>query len=190
MPRGNEARTKARNTLIVERGAALTLLPGVVSNHLAMGVFYPMRKSKKTRMDLDMEKKNQGELSRGKAREREKLLAEDRELVRRAKEKLYNKYLQKVFTYVYYRVGNVEDAEDITGNVFLHALLNLDRYEYRGLPFSSWLLRIAHNMVANWYRSKSREVWTRIEMGEEIEGGDGEGGGKDKSDAGYCQLAS
>ncbi len=124
----------------------------------------------------EMENKSWEEFARGSFGEREKLLTDDRDLVRRAKEKkdvfeeLYRKYLQKVYTYVYYRVGTVEDAEDITGNVFLHALLNLERYEDRGLPFSSWLLRIAHNMVANWYRSKSRETWSRMEIEEEIVG--------------------
>ena len=87
---------------------------------------------------------------------------EDGALVRRAKEEreafeaLYLKYLKKVYTYIYYRVGNVEDAEDITESVFLHALIHLNRYQDRGIPFSAWLLRIAHNLVANWHRSSSR----------------------------------
>lgn len=88
--------------------------------------------------------------------------SEDGALVQRAKEEreafdaLYIKYLKKVYTYVYYRVGSVEDAEDITESVFLHALLHLDRYQDRGIPFSAWLLRIAHNLVANWHRDGSR----------------------------------
>ncbi len=93
----------------------------------------------------------------------EKTHHEDGALVRRAKEEreafeaLYLKYLKKVYTYIYYRVGNVDDAEDITESVFLHALIHLDRYQDRGIPFSAWLLRIAHNLVANWHRSsKSR----------------------------------
>ncbi len=87
---------------------------------------------------------------------------EDGVLVRRAQEKredfeaLYRKYLKKVYTYVYYRVGNVQDAEDITESVFLHALLHLNNYQDRGIPFSAWLLRIAHNLVANWYRNANR----------------------------------
>jgi RNA polymerase sigma-70 factor, ECF subfamily len=87
---------------------------------------------------------------------------EDRALVARAKERkeafdaLYRKYLKKVYTYIYYRVGNVEDAEDITESVFLHALLHLDGYQDRGIPFSAWLLRIAHNLVANWHRNAGK----------------------------------
>ena len=75
---------------------------------------------------------------------------------REAFEALYSKYLKKVYTYVYYRVGNVDDAEDITESVFLHALVHLERYQDRGIPFSAWLLRIAHNLVANWHRDNSR----------------------------------
>lgn len=99
-----------------------------------------------------------------------KIYHEDSALVLRAKENreafeaLYTKYLKKVYTYVYYRVGNVEDAEDITESVFLHALLHLNRYQDRGIPFSAWLLRIAHNLVANWHRSSKH----RYEVGMEV----------------------
>lgn len=92
----------------------------------------------------------------------EKIYQEDSALVRRAKEEreafdaLYTKYLRRVYTYVYYRVGNVDEAEDITESVFLHALVHLDRYQDRGIPFSAWLLRIAHNLVANWHRNSNR----------------------------------
>ena len=87
---------------------------------------------------------------------------EDGVLVRRAQEEreafaaLYEKYLKQVYTYVYYRVGSVEDAEDISESVFLHALIHLERYQDRGIPFSAWLLRIAHNLVANWHRNSRR----------------------------------
>jgi RNA polymerase sigma-70 factor (ECF subfamily) len=94
---------------------------------------------------------------------------EDRALVASAKERreafdaLYLKYLKKVYTYIYYRVGNKEDAEDITESVFLHALLHLDRYQDRGIPFSAWLLRIAHNLVANWHRNTGRRRMVVLE---------------------------
>lgn len=102
------------------------------------------------------------------------LCHEDSLLVRRAREKreafeaLYTKYLRKVYTYVYYRVGNKEDAEDIAESVFLHALVHLDRYQDRGIPFSAWLLRIAHNLVANWHRSSSRARPVALEAAEEL----------------------
>ena len=94
---------------------------------------------------------------------------EDGVLVRKAQEKredfeaLYRKYLKKVYTYVFYRVGKAEDAEDITESVFLHALVHLDRYQDRGIPFSAWLLRIAHNLVANWHRSGGRRRMVDLE---------------------------
>ncbi|MBC7229022.1 MAG: sigma-70 family RNA polymerase sigma factor [Actinobacteria bacterium] len=99
---------------------------------------------------------------------------EDAELVRRAKEEreafgaLYAKYLRKVYTYVYYRVGNADDAEDITESVFLHALVHLERYQDRGIPFSAWLLRIAHNLVANWHRNGKRRRMVGLEGAEPL----------------------
>jgi len=104
----------------------------------------------------------------------EKTHHEDGALVRRAKEEreafevLYAKYLKKVYTYVYYRVGNMEDAEDITESVFLHALVHLDRYQDRGIPFSAWLLRIAHNLVANWYRNSKRRRSVGLDSAEPL----------------------
>ncbi|MFW6113405.1 MAG: RNA polymerase sigma factor [Actinomycetota bacterium] len=102
---------------------------------------------------------------------------EDGALVQRAKEDreafdaLYRKYLKKVYTYVYYRVGRVEDAEDITESVFLHALIHLNRYQDRGIPFSAWLLRIAHNLVANWHRSASRRSMVGLDAVELLSDG-------------------
>ena len=74
--------------------------------------------------------------------------------------KLYELYVGRIFNYVYYRVGNTHDAEDITSNVFIKALRSLGNYRHMGLPFSAWLYRIAHNMVANHHRdnSKVREI--------------------------------
>jgi RNA polymerase sigma-70 factor (ECF subfamily) len=64
--------------------------------------------------------------------------------------------LTRVYTYVYYRTGNVHDAEDLTERVFFQALTYLPSYKERGLPFSAWLLTIAHNLVANWHRDRRR----------------------------------
>lgn len=55
------------------------------------------------------------------------------------------------------RVGNVPDAEDLTSKIFYNALANINRWHPRpDVPFESWLFRIAHNVVANWYRDNSR----------------------------------
>jgi RNA polymerase sigma-70 factor (ECF subfamily) len=87
---------------------------------------------------------------------------DDAELVARAKVDpeafgtLYGRYVSKIYSYLYYRTGNTHDAEDLTARVFQRALVNLDRYTSRGLPFSAWLYRIAHNLVANWHRDQGR----------------------------------
>jgi len=69
---------------------------------------------------------------------------------------LYELYVDRIYSYIYHRVGNVQDAEDLTARTFYRALEKLNSYEDRGLPFSAWLFRIAHNLVANWHRDQSR----------------------------------
>jgi RNA polymerase sigma-70 factor (ECF subfamily) len=69
---------------------------------------------------------------------------------------LYERYVDRIFNYIYYRTGNVNDAEDLTARVFQRALHHITNYTDRGLPFSAWLYRIAHNLVANWHRDRSR----------------------------------
>lgn len=69
---------------------------------------------------------------------------------------LYSCYVERIYRYVYFRVGGVSDAEDITSRVFMRAYQNLQRYRHLGLPFSAWLYRIAHNQVANYHRDQSR----------------------------------
>ncbi|HUV74260.1 MAG TPA: sigma-70 family RNA polymerase sigma factor [Anaerolineae bacterium] len=88
----------------------------------------------------------------------------EEKLVERAKEDpeafgvLYEMYVDKIYQYVFYRTGNRYDAEDLTAKTFYKALSNLERYRYRGLPFSAWLYRIAHNLVANWHRDRKRRT--------------------------------
>jgi RNA polymerase sigma-70 factor, ECF subfamily len=69
---------------------------------------------------------------------------------------LYERYIDRIFNYVYYRTGNVNDAEDLTARVFHRAMHHIENYTDRGVPFSAWLYRIAHNLVANWHRDRSR----------------------------------
>jgi len=69
---------------------------------------------------------------------------------------IYEQYVERIFNYVYYRTGNVDDAEDLTARVFFRALHHIQNYHDRGVPFSAWLYRIAHNLVANWHRDRSR----------------------------------
>jgi RNA polymerase sigma-70 factor (ECF subfamily) len=69
---------------------------------------------------------------------------------------LYERYVDRIYNYIYYRTGNHHDAEDLTSHTFHRALQHVPRYVDRGVPFSAWLYRIAHNLVANWHRDRSR----------------------------------
>ncbi len=70
--------------------------------------------------------------------------------------RLYERYVDRIYGYIYYRTGNHADAEDLTARTFFRALDNIGNYVQRGLPFSAWLYRIAHNLVANWHRDRNR----------------------------------
>ncbi len=69
---------------------------------------------------------------------------------------LYQKYVRRIYNYVYQFTRNREDAEDLTSRTFFQALRGISVYSDRGLPFQAWLFRIAHNLVVNWYRDQSR----------------------------------
>jgi len=69
---------------------------------------------------------------------------------------LYERYVDKIYNYIYYRTSNRHEAEDLTARTFYRALKHIPRYVDRGAPFSAWLYRIAHNLVANWHRDRSR----------------------------------
>jgi len=73
---------------------------------------------------------------------------------------LYDKYYKQIFGYVYQRLNCKDTAFDLTAQVFLKALTNIPKYEYQGVPFGSWLYRIAHNelMVLLKKNSKLRTV--------------------------------
>ena len=69
---------------------------------------------------------------------------------------LYEKYVDRIYNYIYYRTGSRPDAEDLTSKTFFRALSHLESYDNRGVPFGAWLYRIAHNLVANWHRDRGR----------------------------------
>lgn len=76
---------------------------------------------------------------------------------------LYERYIDRVYAYIYHRVGNAQDTEDLTARTFYRALDKLHTYEDRGLPFSAWLFRIAHNLVANWHRDRGRRRFLSLD---------------------------
>lgn len=69
---------------------------------------------------------------------------------------LYERYVAKIYNYVYYRTNNAHDAEDLTAKVFFRAMAHIPNYEDKGVPFQAWLYRIAHNLVANFHRDQAR----------------------------------
>lgn len=75
---------------------------------------------------------------------------------------LYERYVERIYNYIFYRTGNVNEAEDLTSRVFQRAYKHIQKYTNRGVPFSAWLYRIAHNLVANWYRDRSRKKEVEI----------------------------
>lgn len=67
---------------------------------------------------------------------------------------LYDRHVVRVYRHIYYMVGNAAEAEDLTAQAFLRAWEAIERYQVRGAPFVSWLLRIAHNLGVSYLRSK------------------------------------
>ena len=78
---------------------------------------------------------------------------------------LYRAHLRDVYSYAYYRIGNHHDAEDLTEQTFLQASRHFERAqrESNGRPLRPWLIRIAHNLAANYYRDRSRRPQTPLE---------------------------
>jgi RNA polymerase sigma-70 factor, ECF subfamily len=83
----------------------------------------------------------------------------------RAFEDLYRSHLRDVYSYSYYRVGNHHDAEDLTEQTFLQAYRHFERArrESNGRPLRPWLIRIAHNLAANYHRDRSRRPTSALD---------------------------
>lgn len=76
---------------------------------------------------------------------------------------LYDKYYTQILKFVYQRVTSKQDAFDVTQQVFIQAMLSLEKYEYRGLPFSSWLYRIAINELNKAFRKNEKQRGINLE---------------------------
>ena len=78
---------------------------------------------------------------------------------------LYRAHLRDVYSYAYYRIGNHHDAEDLTEQTFLQAWRHFERArrESDGRPLRPWLIRIAHNLAANYYRDRARRPQSPLE---------------------------
>jgi len=78
--------------------------------------------------------------------------------------RLYDLYVDRVYRHIYYRVGNIKDAEDLTQQVFLKAWNAIGRYRKTASPFVAWLMRISHNLVIDFYRSKKDKTYLDFEV--------------------------
>ncbi len=76
---------------------------------------------------------------------------------------LYNKYYERIFLFVWQRMDDKEVAFDVTSQVFLKAMLNLHKYEFKGVPFASWLYRIAKSEVYTAFRQQQAKRTVNVE---------------------------
>src|SRR5579859_4420684 len=89
--------------------------------------------------------------------ERLEILAAQRD--RSAFAPLYERYVDQIHAYVYTLTHDMEQADDMTAATFARAMEELPRFEWRGVPYSAWLYRVAANLVA---RSRRRPVWIEL----------------------------
>jgi RNA polymerase sigma-70 factor (ECF subfamily) len=89
--------------------------------------------------------------------EQERLLIEAAQRDPRRFGELYEANFERVYAFIVRRVHDRTEAEDLTSEVFQHALANLSRFEWRGVPFAVWLYRIAANTIADRWRRLSRQ---------------------------------
>eukprot|EP01136_Pigoraptor_vietnamica_P028560 Opistho-1_new@86181 len=88
---------------------------------------------------------------------------------------LYDRYYKSIYLFIYKRYRDKELTADLTSQVFLKAMLNIQKYQDKGFPFSAWLFRIAFNEMNMLHRknSKYKEVEVRekdaIEFLEEMD---------------------
>ncbi len=97
-------------------------------------------------------------------------MQDERELIRRAKAyepgafaEIYERYYQRIYNYVYYRVSDGVTAEDLCSEVFVKALEAIDSFTFQGVPFSAWLYRIASNLVIDHYRRQPQQQEVPLE---------------------------
>jgi RNA polymerase sigma-70 factor (ECF subfamily) len=94
----------------------------------------------------------------------------DKALIDREFSEFYRAHLRDVYNYTYYRTGNHHDAEDLTTQTFIQAYRHFERAtrESNGRPLRPWLIRIAHNLAANYYRDRSRKPTAALEDADAI----------------------
>ncbi|MFC2044802.1 RNA polymerase sigma factor [Chloroflexota bacterium] len=78
--------------------------------------------------------------------------------------RLYDMHVDRVYRHIYYRVNNTTDAEDLTQQVFIKAWQAIGRYKKTASPFLAWLIKISHNLVIDFYRSKKSEAYIDFDI--------------------------
>ena len=76
---------------------------------------------------------------------------------------LYDEYYDKIARYIFFRIGDRAEAEDLAGEVFLKALQSLGSYKERGIPMHAWLFKIAHNRVVDYIRQVAKRKTVPID---------------------------
>lgn len=104
-------------------------------------------------------------------------MQDEESLVRRAQQRdegafaqLYEGHFDKIYRYVTLRIGDRTEAEDLTQQVFVKALQSISSFKWKGIPFSAWLFRIAHNQVVDYFRKKKK--YTTAPLNESLRGSD------------------
>ena len=69
---------------------------------------------------------------------------------------LYDEYFDKIYRYIALKIGDREEAEDMTQQVFLKAYQSISSFKWKGVPFSAWLYRIAHNLIVDYLRKNTK----------------------------------
>ena len=78
--------------------------------------------------------------------------------------RLYDIFADRIYRHIYYRTSNVEDARDLTQEVFAKAWQVLPRYKHTKTPFLGWLFTISHNRVIDYYRTKKDYTYLNNEI--------------------------
>ena len=78
--------------------------------------------------------------------------------------RLYDIHVDRVYRHIYYRVGNEQDAQDLTQQVFLKAWQAIHRYRKTARPFIAWLMTISHNLVVDSYRTRKDKAYLEAEV--------------------------
>ena len=97
-------------------------------------------------------------------------MQDEESLVRRAQQRdsqafaqLYEAYFDKIYRYIAMRIRNEMEAEDLTQQVFMKMLHSISSYKNQGVPFSSWVYRIAHNQVVDFMRQQNKKATVDID---------------------------